>query len=113
MWQPEQPSSQQVPILILSITRPRASRSGGSRTTRCFVISSTPHPFSAIAPVGQACTHLPQLVQVVASPHGRRSSETSCEPMPRPATSHTCAPSISAQVRTQREHSTQRLWSST
>ncbi len=33
--------------------------------------------------------------------------------MPRPAMSHTCAPSISAQVRTQREHSTQRLWSST
>ena len=46
-------------------------------TVRCLVISSTPQPFSAIAPVGQAWTHLPQLVQVVASPHGRCSSETS------------------------------------
>ena len=40
-------------------------------TWPCLVISSTPQPFSAMAPVGQACTHLPQLVQVVASPQGR------------------------------------------
>ena len=33
--------------------------------------------------------------------------------MPRAAMSHTCAPSISSQTRTQREHRTQRLWSST
>src|SRR5512135_3704677 len=79
-------------------------------TAFCLVISSTPQPFSAIAPVGQACTHLPQLVQVFASPQGRASSLTSRDWMPRAAKSHTCAPSISAQARTQREHSTQRLW---
>ena len=98
MWQPEQPSSQQVPILTLSITGPPRIEVRRLTTARCLVISSTPQPFSAIAPVGQAWTHLPQLVQVVASPHGRCSSETSREPMPRPAMSQTCAPSISAHV---------------
>ena len=29
-------------------------------TVRCLVISSTAQPFSTRAPVGQACTHLPQ-----------------------------------------------------
>src|SRR6185369_13161290 len=33
------------------------------------VISSTPLPLSASAPVGQARTHLPQSVQMRASPH--------------------------------------------
>ena len=66
-----------------------------------------------MAPVGQAWTHLPQLVQVFASPHGRWSSLTSRDWMPRAAMSQTCAPSISAQARTQREQSTHRLWSST
>ena len=72
-------------------------------------ISSAAQPFSASAPVGQAITHLPQLVQLAASPPGRWSSLTGPEAMPRPATSDPCAPSISAQVRTQRAHSTQRL----
>ena len=82
-------------------------------TVFCLVISSTAQPFSAMAPVGQACTHLPQLVQVFASPQGRFSSLTSRDWMPRPATFHTKAPSMWAQTRMQREHSTQRLWSST
>ena len=113
MWQPEQPSSQQVPSRSFSITVPPRIAVRRLTTWPCLVISSTPQPFSAMAPVGQACTHLPQLVQVCASPHGRLSSLTSRDWMPRAAMSQTCAPSISAQARTQREHRTQRLWSRT
>ena len=29
----------------------------------CLTISITEKPFSAMAPVGQACTHLPQLAR--------------------------------------------------
>ena len=35
-----------------------------------FTISSTAMPFSASAPVGHDCTHLPQLVQLRDSPQG-------------------------------------------
>ena len=78
-----------------------------------LVISSTAWPFSTSAPVGQTWTHLPQLVQDWDSPHGRLSSATSIELMPRAEMSQTCAPSISSQTRTHREQRMQRLWSST
>ena len=44
-----------------------------------LIISSTAWPFSASAPVGHTCTHLPQLVQLRASPHGRFISATTME----------------------------------
>ncbi len=42
----------------------------------CFTISITERPFSASAPVGQACTHLPQPVQFVAWPQSSLRSLT-------------------------------------
>src|ERR1019366_8628382 len=78
-----------------------------------LVISSTAQPFSAKAPVGQTCTHLPQFVQLRAWPEGRFRSHEIMERMPREATSSTCAPSTSSQTRTHRVHRMQRLWSST
>jgi hypothetical protein len=74
-----------------------------------FVISSTAQPFSASAPVGHACTHLPQFVQLRASLHFWFRSLTIRECMPREVTSQTCAPSISAHTRTQRVQRMQRL----
>ena len=61
--------------------------------------------------MGQAWTHLPQEVQVGDSPHGVSRSVMTRDPAPRPATSQVWAPSTSSQTRTQRVHSTQRLWS--
>ena len=115
MWQPEQPSSQTVATLtfLMPRTPPVRAQPCADRSSVRFTISSTALPFSASAPVGHACTHLPQLVQLVASPHGWFSSETMRAWMPRDVTSHTCAPSISAHTRTQRVHRMQRLWSST
>ena len=81
--------------------------------SKFLVISSTAAPFSAIAPVGHTCTHLPQLVQVVDSPQGWLRSHTSMERMPREHTSQTCAPSTSAQTLTQRVQRMHRLWSRT
>jgi hypothetical protein len=75
------------------------------------VPSPIARPFSNSAPVGQTCTHLPQLVQVVDSPHGVPRSVTTRASMPRPITSQVWAPSISSHTRTQRVHMTQRLWS--
>src|ERR1039458_5704598 len=63
-----------------------------------LVISSTAQPFSAKAPVGQTCTHLPQFVQLRAWPQGRFRSHEIMERMPREATSSTCAPSTSSQT---------------
>ena len=55
-------------------------------------ISATVEPWRKSAPVGQACTHLPQEVQVGDAPHGWfRSVMTRALP-PRPATSQVCAP---------------------
>ena len=73
--------------------------------------SATDRPFSNSAPVGQTWTHLPQLVQVVDSPHGVPMSVTTRASTPRPITSQVWAPSISSQTRTQRVHRMQRLWS--
>ena len=64
-----------------------------------------------MAPVGQACTHLPHEVQVGDSPHGWFRSVITRAMVPRPATSQVCAPSISSQTRTQRVQRMQRLWS--
>ena len=75
MWQPEQPSSQTVASLTFLISvLPAARRRVTLRS--CFTISSTAKPFSAMAPVGQTCTHLPQLVQLGDSPQGRFMSQT-------------------------------------
>ena len=64
MWQPEQPSSQTVASLTLLIRLTPFCRAASCRHMRSrFTISSTARPFSASAPVGHACTHLPQLVQ--------------------------------------------------
>src|ERR1022692_3715571 len=52
-----------------------------------LVISSTAQPFSAKAPVGQTCTHLPQFVQLRAWPQGRFRSHEILERMPREARS--------------------------
>src|SRR6266567_1389983 len=78
---------------------PRISVKYG-RKFRRFSISATDLPFSNNAPVGQTWTHLPQLVQVSDEPQGSFKSVTTCEPMPRPITSHT---------RTQRVQRMQRL----
>ena len=83
------------------------------RNWRRFIISATDRPFSNNAPVGQTCTHLPHVVQVSDDPHGSFKSVMTFASMPRPITSQVCAPSISSHTRTQRVHSTQRLWSST
>src|ERR1035441_7971940 len=74
-----------------------------------LVISSTPRPFSASAPVGHTCTHLPHLVHDFDSPQGPLSSATKRELMPRPLISHTFAPSTSAHTRTQRVQRMHRL----
>ena len=113
MWQPEQPSSHIVASRGFLMSGCLASRRGRVTARLRLVISSTAWPFSTSAPVGQTCTHLPQLVQDRASPQGRSSSATSIELMPRAEMSQTCAPSISSHTRTQREHRMQRLWSST
>ena len=42
----------------------------------CLTISITERPFSASAPVGQACTHLPQPVQLLALPQSSFRSLT-------------------------------------
>lgn len=76
-----------------------------------LTISPTDVPRLTSAPVGQTCTHLPHPVQVSLSPHGRARSAITRQSAPRPITSSVWAPSISSQTRTQREHSTQRLWS--
>src|ERR1039457_3313832 len=78
-----------------------------------FTISPTAQPFSESAPVGHAFTHLPQLVQVVACPQFSFISLTMRAWMPREVRSQTCAPSSSAQTRTQRVQRMQRLCSST
>src|SRR5690242_11167604 len=72
------------------------------RNDLCLVISPTAFPFMDSAPVGQACTHLPQLVQDSASPHGCFRSVITHDSIPRAITSQVCAPSISPHTRTQR-----------
>src|SRR5437899_1601961 len=79
------------------------------RNWRRFIISATERPFSNSAPVGQTCTHFPQVVQVSDDPHGSFKSVMTLASMPRPITSQVCAPSISSQTRTQRVHRMQRL----
>ena len=74
MWQPEQPSSQTVASVGLRhgcIAGPARAVSGtaGTAAGPCC-LSAMDRPFSKSAPVGQTCTHLPQLVHVVDSPHG-------------------------------------------
>ena len=92
MWQPEQPSSHIVASRgFFMCWHSRFAASSVTKLLR-LVISSTAWPFSTSAPVGQTCTHLPQLVQDGASPHGRLSSATSIELMPRAEMSQTCAP---------------------
>jgi hypothetical protein len=76
-----------------------------------LTISPTEVPCLTKAPVGQTCTHLPQLVQVSLSPQGLARSVMTWQPLPRPMMSQVWAPSISSQTRTQRVQSTQRLWS--
>src|SRR5262249_44869604 len=78
---------------------------------RSFSISATVEPCRKIAPVGHACTHLPHDVQVTDSPHGWFMSVMTRALVPRPMTSHVCTPSTWSHTRTQRVHSTQRLWS--
>ena len=114
MWQPEQPSSHTVASLTRFIRDLRAAPAGAITLRSAFTISSTAKPFSASAPVGQTCTHLPQLVQLRRlRPTGWFMSLTIMQRMPRELTSQTCAPSTSAQTRTQRVQRMQRLWSST
>ena len=114
MWQPEQPSSHTVASFgsSSSLCASRAARQPADVSSR-LVISSTAQPFSASAPVGQTCTHLPQLVHSSPRPTAGSARTPACELMPRASTSHTCAPSTSAHTRTQRVHRMQRLWSST
>src|SRR5512138_3774316 len=64
------------------------------------------------APVGQTCTQLPHLIQVL-SPSGTSLSATIMLFAPRSATDNVKLPAISAQARTQRRHKMQRLLSST
>lgn len=54
---------------------------------RSLRISATVLPLENKAPVGQTCTHFPQLVQVPDSPQGSPRSEMIVEFRPRPATS--------------------------
>ena len=114
MWQPEQPSSQTVASVGLVMSwlgsSPSAARYGRNGR-RSLLPSAIERPFSNSAPVGQTWTHLPQLVQVVDSPHGVPMSVTTRASMPEPITSQVWAPSISSQTRTQRMHMMQRLWS--
>ena len=80
-------------------------------TARSRSISPTVEPWKKMAPVGQACTHLPHDVQVDDVPQGWFRSVMTRDVVPRPATSQVCAPSISSQTRTQRVQRMQRLWS--
>ena len=65
MWQPEQPSSQHGRQLApSSYLPPRLARQAADVAGRASPSPPPPQPFSASAPVGQACTHLPQLVQL-------------------------------------------------
>ena len=87
-----------------------AARPGALMLSSRLIISSTAQPFSASAPVGQTCTHLPQLVQLLRLAPGlvqlAHQPRAGCRAT---LTSHTCAPSTSAQTRTQRVHRMQRL----
>src|SRR5664279_1780971 len=74
------------------------------RKSGCFGFGTPTLLLSNKAPVGHTWTHFPQRVQEVDEPHGSFRSVITIESMPRPITSHTCAPSTSAQTRTQREH---------
>ena len=72
------------------------------------------HLLHALAFLGKrpgraSLTHLPQFVQLDAAPQRLLSSDTSRALLPRFATSHTWAPSMSAHTRTQRVHRMQRL----
>ena len=75
----------------------------------CFSISATLSPFFTRAPVGHTRTHFPQDVQLSDDPHGWFRSAIISQSMPRPAISHTWAPSTSWHTRTHRVQSTQRL----
>ena len=114
MWQPEQPSSQTVARVGLVMAAPHPRRTScryGRNGRRSLLPSAMERPFSNSAPVGQTWTHLPQLVQVVDSPHGVPMSVTTRTSMPDRITPQVWAPSISPQTRTQRTHMMQRLWS--
>src|SRR5581483_8737087 len=68
------------------------------RNSGCLRTLLPARVFSKMAPVGQTCTHLPQLVQVSEAPQGSFRSVITSDWAPRPITPQVLAPSISEQT---------------
>ena len=116
MWQPEQPSSQTVASFHLLHTCTSSAWRARRGDGRCDPASPSPPrpcPFPPVRRWGRPARTCRNWCRLWRRPISGSGRDNDAGVMPRELISQTCAPSTSAQTRTQRVHRMQRLWSST